>query len=121
VDIELSKVRERLQERGLRLVLEDESRLFIIKKGQAEGGLDYGARPLRRSVEHYIEDPLAEELLKGNFEGRNVITVKVAEVGDQQRLEFVGSTETIEEPVPVAAGVDGGEGDGGGETVEATS
>ena len=117
VDIELSKVRERLMESGLRLVLEDEARLFIIKKGQSEGGLDYGARPLRRSVEHYVEDPLSEELLKGSFEGQNLITVKVKEVGDQQRLEFVGSNETVEEPVPVAVGADGD--NGGGETVEA--
>jgi ATP-dependent Clp protease ATP-binding subunit ClpC len=101
--------------------MEDEARLFIIKKGKAEGGLDYGARPLRRSVEHYIEDPLAEELLKGNFEGRNLITVKVAEVGDQQRLEFVGSNETVEEPVPVGAGVDGDGDNAGAETVEAAS
>ncbi|HUG92434.1 MAG TPA: ATP-dependent Clp protease ATP-binding subunit [Planctomycetaceae bacterium] len=117
VDIELSKVRERLKERGLRLVLEDEARLFVIKKGQSEGGLDYGARPLRRSVEHYIEDPLSEELLKGSFEGQNLITVKVQEVGDQHRLEFVGSNETVEEPVPVGAGAEGD----GGEPVEAAS
>jgi ATP-dependent Clp protease ATP-binding subunit ClpC len=65
-----------------------------------------------------VEDPLSEELLKGNFEGMNLITVKVADVGDQQRLEFAGSNETVEEPVPVAAGA---EGDGGGETVEAAS
>jgi ATP-dependent Clp protease ATP-binding subunit ClpC len=58
VDIELSKVYARLAERGLKLELTDEAREFIIDKG---GDTDYGARPLRRSVSTYIEDPLSEE------------------------------------------------------------
>jgi ATP-dependent Clp protease ATP-binding subunit ClpC len=89
VDIELSKVRERLSERGLRLELTDEAKEFLISKG---GDVDYGARPLRRSVETYVEDPLSEELLRGAFEGNNLITVKAKEVGDQKQLEFIGST-----------------------------
>ncbi len=93
VDIELSKVRERLGERGFKLQLEDDARQFIIEKGSDKDGLDYGARPLRRSVERYIEDPLAEELLRGAFEGENVITVVVKEVGEQKQLDFVGSYE----------------------------
>ena len=80
VDIELNKVRERLEERGLNLILTDEARLFIIEKGKDDDGLDYGARPLRRSVERFIEDPLSEELLRGAFEGNNMITVDVKEL-----------------------------------------
>jgi ATP-dependent Clp protease ATP-binding subunit ClpC len=102
VDIELSKVRERLGERGLKIVLTDEARTFIIDKGEADGGLDYGARPLRRSVERFIEDPLSEELLRGAFEGQNLITVKVKEVGDQKQLEFAGSTVEPEEEKELA-------------------
>ncbi len=90
VEIELSKVRERLSEKGLDLILTEEAKEFIIGKG---GEVDYGARPLRRSVENYIEDPLAEELLKGQFNGKNRITVTVKEVGDQKQLDFVSSTE----------------------------
>ncbi len=90
VEIELAKVRERLSEKGLELVLTEEAKEFIIGKG---GEVDYGARPLRRSVENYIEDPLAEELLKGQFNGKNRITVTVKEVGDQKQLDFVSSTE----------------------------
>ena len=81
VDIELAKVYDRLLERGLRLVLSDEARGFIIDKGEVDDGLDYGARPLRRSVERFIEDTLSEELLRGTFEGKNVINVSVIEVG----------------------------------------
>jgi ATP-dependent Clp protease ATP-binding subunit ClpC len=90
VDIELSKVFERLAERGLKMDLSDEAREFIIDRGEDNDGLDYGARPLRRSVERFIEDPLSEELLRGAFEGKNVIKVSVKEVGDQKQLEFEG-------------------------------
>ncbi len=90
VEIELIKVRERLGEKGMKLLLTDEAKEFLIDKG---GDLDYGARPLRRSVEQWIEDPLSEELLRGTFVGKSLITVKVAEVGDQKRLDFDGSVE----------------------------
>jgi ATP-dependent Clp protease ATP-binding subunit ClpC len=93
VDIELKKVYDRLLERGLRLVLSDEARGFIIDKGEVDDGLDYGARPLRRSVERFIEDPLSEELLRGTFEGKNVINIAVTEVGDQKQLKFDGDFE----------------------------
>lgn len=91
VDIELNKVYKRLAEKGLKLIMSDDSRGFIIDKGEAGDGLDYGARPLRRSVERFIEDPLAEELLRGTFEGKNVINVEVTEVGDQKQLKFESS------------------------------
>jgi len=112
VDIELEKVRERLGDRGLSLELDDDSRELLIDKG---GDLDYGARPLRRSIETYIEDPLSEELLRGTFEGQNRIDVTVKEVGDQKQLNFEGSlVESDDEPDvedPELAAVASGEGD----------
>ena len=71
IDIELAKVRERLGERGLKLSLTDESKTWLIKKGS---NMDFGARPLRRAIENYVQDPLSEELLKGEFEGKDQIT-----------------------------------------------
>ena len=112
VDIELAKVKDRLAERGKQLVLNDEAREFIIDKGSSDDGLDYGARPLRRSVERYIEDPLSEELLRGTFEGKNLINVQVKEVADVKQMEFIA--EFVEEPQeeePVAVGEDGGGGE----------
>ncbi len=88
VDIELTKVRKRLGERGLQLQLSEEARDFLIEKGHEGENLEYGARPLRRSVEMYIEDPLAEELLRNAFEGKNLIKVVVKEVADIKQLEF---------------------------------
>ncbi|MCG6156226.1 ATP-dependent Clp protease ATP-binding subunit [Rubinisphaera margarita] len=107
VDIELRKVRQRLGERGLRLELSDEARDFLIEKGREGENLEYGARPLRRSVEMYIEDPLAEELLRNAFEGKNTIKVDIKEVGDAKQLNF--DAYTSEDPEPALAAVGSGE------------
>ena len=91
--MQLGKVRERLSEKGLALELTEGAKEFVIDKGSEGDNTDYGARPLRRSVERFIEDPLSEELLRGAFEGQNTILVDVAEVGDEKRLEFTGRLE----------------------------
>ncbi|MCA9081505.1 MAG: hypothetical protein KDA58_13160, partial [Planctomycetaceae bacterium] len=52
----------------------------------------------RRAVEMYIEDPLAEELLRGAFDGKNVIAVTVKEVGEEKQLNFEGSYRESNEP-----------------------
>jgi ATP-dependent Clp protease ATP-binding subunit ClpC len=104
VDIELNKVRERLRERGLTLEITDAAREFVIDKGKEDDGLDYGARPLRRSIERFIEDPLSEELLRGEFEGKNHIVVDAKEVADGQHLEFRGTVVEQQEPQLAAVG-----------------
>jgi ATP-dependent Clp protease ATP-binding subunit ClpC len=101
IEMELAKVRERLGERNLSLILSDESKKFLIKKGS---NLDFGARPLRRAIENCVEDPLSEELLKGEFQGKDTITVDVKEIGGKKQLIFKGSTtQPAEKPSPVAA------------------
>jgi len=97
IDIELAKVRERLGERGLKLELTDEAKKFLIKKGS---DTDFGARPLRRALENYIEDPVSEELLKGEFEGKDTIQVDCTEVAGKKQLVFKGIVTT--EPVATA-------------------
>jgi ATP-dependent Clp protease ATP-binding subunit ClpC len=91
IDFEMSKVRERLLDRGLALELSDEAKEFLIKTGS---NLDYGARPLRRALESRIEDPLSEELLQGTFEGKDTIVVDVIknDEGKVMRLDFKGET-----------------------------
>ena len=109
IELELAKVRERLAERGLALVLSDEAKTFLIKKGS---NLDFGARPLRRSIENFVEDPLSEELLKGEFQGQDTISVDAKEVAGKKQLIFKGSASEPSEPTPtVGAGADGGSGD----------
>jgi ATP-dependent Clp protease ATP-binding subunit ClpC len=101
VELELNKVRERLTERGLALVLSDAAKKWIVKKGST---LDFGARPLRRAIENYIEDPLSEELLKGEFQGKDTITINIQEVAGKKQLVFEGSVgQQPEQPAPVAA------------------
>jgi ATP-dependent Clp protease ATP-binding subunit ClpC len=96
VDLELGKVRERLEERGLKLQLSDEAKKFLIKKGS---NTDFGARPLRRAIENFVEDPLSEELLKGEFQGKDLIIVDVKEVGDKKQLFFDARVAEGEEAV----------------------
>jgi ATP-dependent Clp protease ATP-binding subunit ClpC len=117
VDLELTKVRDRLKEKGIALELSDEAKEFLVKKGS---NTDYGARPLRRAIETFVEDPLAEELLKGEFAGNDVVNVEVKKVGDKKQLVFEGRSSKDQpepEPVGAAAGADGGEhAEGGGES-----
>ncbi len=105
VELELKKVRERLAERGLKLVLTDEAKQLLIKKGS---NTDFGARPLRRAIENFVEDPLSEELLKGEFQGKDSIVVEVKEVAEKKQLVFTGKTaEEVEHDQPVGAAADG--------------
>ena len=109
IDLELGKVRERLRERGHELELTDESKQFLIKKGS---NLDYGARPLRRAIENYVEDPLSEELLKGEFQGKDRILVDAIKDDDGKitRLDFQGvASDSEPEPAGAVAGGEGGE------------
>jgi ATP-dependent Clp protease ATP-binding subunit ClpC len=108
IDIELSKVRERLTEKGITLTLSDEAKEFLIEKGS---DLDYGARPLRRAIEQFVEDPLSEELLRGNFEGKNTVTVNAVTTGEQKHLSFdagfdpnLGTTDASANSADLAAG-----------------
>jgi ATP-dependent Clp protease ATP-binding subunit ClpC len=102
IDIELAKVRERLAERGLQLELTDAAKQFLIKKGS---DTDFGARPLRRALENYIEDPVSEELLKGEFEGKDTIQVDCTEVAGKKQLVFKGLVTA--EPVAAGGAADG--------------
>ena len=64
VDIHVAEVIERLGEKGIQLVLTDAAKEFIVREGSDD---QYGARPLRRAIQQYVEDPLSELLLKGVF------------------------------------------------------
>jgi ATP-dependent Clp protease ATP-binding subunit ClpC len=70
--LEVNKVRRRLEEKERDITLTDEARKFLLKKGWNP---DFGARPLRRAVSTYIEDLLAEEILRGTFAEKTVITL----------------------------------------------
>jgi ATP-dependent Clp protease ATP-binding subunit ClpC len=102
IDLELGKVRNRLQERGVQLQLTDEAKDFLIRKGS---NLDYGARPLRRAIENFVEDPLSEELLQGSFQGKDMIVVDAVrdDEGKVRRLQFFGKLTSELPATPVGA------------------
>ena len=76
LDLEATKVMERLKHKNIQLVLDEKAKDFLVEKGFDP---QYGARPMRRSVEKYLEDPLAEELLRGNLTPGEPVQVSMAE------------------------------------------
>jgi len=64
LDLEIKKVMDRLKGKNLQLNLDEKAKDFLVEKGYDP---TYGARPMRRSVERFLEDPLAEEILKGSL------------------------------------------------------
>jgi ATP-dependent Clp protease ATP-binding subunit ClpC len=81
LDLEISKVMERLKTRNIVLQLDDKAKDFLVTKGYDP---TYGARPMRRAVERSLEDPLAEEILKGAFHEGEPILVSA----DNDKLTF---------------------------------
>jgi ATP-dependent Clp protease ATP-binding subunit ClpC len=100
IDIELSKVKKRLKDKGLALELTEEAKDLIISKGSS---LEFGARPLRRAIENLLEDPLAEKLLHGDFDGKTTITALVQEEGGEKKLAFESSGTRTPELVAASA------------------
>ncbi len=92
VEIEAGKVVKRLAARKIQIEFSPESKTLLIEKGYDE---KYGARPLRRAVEHYLEDPLAEALLRGEVkEGEPILVVR-----NGDKLEFQVKSPTAESGV----------------------
>jgi ATP-dependent Clp protease ATP-binding subunit ClpC len=74
LDLEISKVMERVKAKQLEITLEPAAKDFLVEKGFDP---NYGARPMRRAVERYLEDPLAEEILKGGLHPNEPIVAAV--------------------------------------------
>ncbi|MGL4632208.1 MAG: ATP-dependent Clp protease ATP-binding subunit [Leadbetterella sp.] len=93
IDISLKKLLTRINSIGYELELTDAAKDFIADKGYDQ---QYGARPLYRAIMKYIENPLAEEILKGNLAEGDVVMVDY--VKDQEELNFSRKpkVETVE-------------------------
>jgi ATP-dependent Clp protease ATP-binding subunit ClpC len=81
VDLEVAKVVERVRSKDIRINLDPSAVEFLIDKGYDP---TYGARPMRRAVERYLEDPFAEELLRSNIKPGDTVEVHAA----GERLAF---------------------------------
>ena len=89
LDLEIAKVVERLEKKDINLVLDEKARDFIVEKGHDP---EYGARPMRRAVERFMEDPLAEEILRGKLvEGQ---PIQVSAVQDKLTFTQKSAAET---------------------------
>jgi ATP-dependent Clp protease ATP-binding subunit ClpC len=86
VDLEVSKLVKRLAEKEVALTLSQEARDFLSEKGFDPA---YGARPMRRAVERFLEDPLAEALLRGSVKPGDA--VNVVKKTDTEELDFVST------------------------------
>src|SRR6516225_9170329 len=89
LDLELNKVGHRLKARNIVLQLDDKAKDFLVSRGYDP---QYGARPMRRAVERSLEDPLAEEILKGAFHDGEPIQVSV----EADHLVFSQKTASAE-------------------------
>jgi ATP-dependent Clp protease ATP-binding subunit ClpC len=104
IDIELGKVKKRLKDKLLALELTEEAKELIISRGSS---LEFGARPLRRAIENLLEDPLAEKLLHGDFEGKSLITVTMHEEGGEKKLAFEASGTVAQPELATAVTAEG--------------
>ena len=85
VDLEVAKVAARIKDKEIILTLDAASHEFLIEKGYDP---TYGARPMRRAVERYLEDPMAEEILRGSFKAGDL--VEVTREGDKLLFKVAG-------------------------------
>ena len=99
VHLQLSDVRKRLLEHEIVLEITTGAIDFLIKKGYHD---DYGARPLRRAIERYVEDPMAEQLLRGRFDQSPKVWVDHPE-GEEDALTFLDHEPAPAEPAGAAA------------------
>ncbi len=88
VDLEMKEVRERLAEHGLNITLTQASKEWLADQGYDEA---FGARPLKRALQRFVESPLSVRLLKGEFKKGDKVLIDV----DGEELTF---TEEEREP-----------------------
>ena len=88
VDIELGYVNERLKEQGIEVKLSRQAKELFSEKGFDPV---YGARPLKRAIQRYLEDPLAAKIISGNFtkstKKGSILSIKVGRKGDELIFE----------------------------------
>jgi ATP-dependent Clp protease ATP-binding subunit ClpC len=115
VDLLLRRIRASLAERELQLELTESAEDFLVEKGWDPA---MGARPLRRAIQRYIEDPLADFVLRAELEAGGTVLVEPApeESEDEVKLSIIKPTERA--PTPVGVGGRDGEDEGATDPAE---
>jgi ATP-dependent Clp protease ATP-binding subunit ClpC len=96
VDLELDKVRKRLVEYDIGMKVTQAAKELLAKEGYSE---EYGARPLRRVIQHLIEDALSDAILTGKFASEDIVLADVEEdeivLRQTEKVEKESSTELV--------------------------
>jgi len=74
IDLLIKDVEQRLAEHNIALKVNDEAKSWLISKGYNP---EYGARPLRRAIQRYVENPLSTKILRGNFKEGDTVAISV--------------------------------------------
>src|SRR5438270_34301 len=116
VDLLLTRIRESMAERALQLELTEGAKEMLVDKGWDP---TMGARPLRRAIQRYVEDPLADFVLRSQVAEGSTVMVDwptgedgAAPPDGEVKLTVI---EPAPKPTPVAVGAEGGDGEGGDE------
>ena len=88
VEIEVKEVQDRLREKNIEINLDEKAKKFLIQKGFDKV---FGARPLKRTIQRYVENPLAEEILAGSVKDGCKVNVTPFEGKDDLKYEVVGA------------------------------
>jgi len=98
IDIELARLFKRIEELGYKVAMTDEAKAYIADKGYDE---KFGARPLSRAIQKYVEDPLAERIINSEIEEGDTITINKAseeDAKDPENLILVEVAKISEAP-----------------------
>ena len=93
IDIELAKLLERIAELGYHLKLSKKARSFIAEKGFDK---QYGARPLKRAIQKYVEDAIAEEIIKSNIQEGDSITMDIGKNDSELKIKITSAQKSEE-------------------------
>jgi ATP-dependent Clp protease ATP-binding subunit ClpC len=106
VELLLTRIRESMADRELQLELSDEAKDLLVEKGWDPA---MGARPLRRAIQRYIEDPLADFVLRAQVPSGSTVLVEPGDPDnpdeDDVKLSVI---EPAPKPTPVGVGAEGG-------------
>jgi ATP-dependent Clp protease ATP-binding subunit ClpC len=90
IDIEIKHVYDRMAELNIDFELSASTKDFIAEKGWS---IQYGARPLKRAIQKYIEDLLAEEIINGNIQKDNKITLNYDKETDNINIDIINNSQ----------------------------
>ncbi len=93
IDLELDKLYGRIRNLGYELTMSNEAKDFIVEKGYDE---KFGARPLKRAIQKYIEDPLAEEIIKSNLQEGDSIHISLDDETKEMKINITKGKKPAE-------------------------